>query len=71
VSATKSGNGLQKTSNIVLSGSYTVFAYFFDFSVAFVVRLLKTLINKGFSRDSPGNGVGNGIATSSATGSIF
>jgi len=35
-----------KTSNIVLSGSYTVFAFFFDFSVAFVVRLLKTLVNK-------------------------
>lgn len=27
VSATKSGNGLQKTSNIVLSGSYTVLAF--------------------------------------------
>jgi len=71
VSATKPGNGLQKTSNIVLSGSYTVFIFFFDFSVAFVVRTLKTLVNKRDLRDSPGNGVGNGIATSSATGSIF
>jgi len=71
VLATKSGNGLQKTSNIVLSGSYTVFAFFFDFSVAFVVRTLKTLINKGDLRDSPGNGVGNGIATSPATGYTF
>ena len=71
MSATKSGNGLQKTSNIVLSGSYPVFAFFFDFSVAFVVRLLKTFVNKSDLRDSPGNGVGNGIATRSATGSIF
>ena len=51
VSATKSGNGLQKTSNIVLSGSYPVFAFFFDFSVAFVVRLLKTFVNKRDLRD--------------------
>ena len=51
MSATKSGNGLQKTSNIVLSGSYPVFAFFFDFSVAFVVRLLKTFVNKRDLRD--------------------
>ena len=37
-SATKSGNGLQKTSNIVLSGLFTIFTFFFDFSVAFVAR---------------------------------
>ena len=34
------GNEVQqrasKTSNIVLSGSYTIFTFFFDFSVAFV-----------------------------------
>jgi hypothetical protein len=51
VSATKSGNGLQKTCNIVLSCSYTIFILFFDFSVAFVVREEKSLIDKGFSRD--------------------
>ncbi len=50
VSATKSGNGLQKTCNIVLSCSYTIFILFFDFSVAFVVREEKSLIDKGFSR---------------------
>ena len=50
VSATKSGNGLQKTCNIALSVSYTIFILFFDFSVAFVVREEKSLIDKGFSR---------------------
>ena len=71
MSATKSGNGLQKTSNIVLSGSCTIFAFFLDFSVAFVVRLLKILVNKRDLRDYPSNGVGNGVATSSATGVDF
>ena len=49
VSATKSGNGLQKTCNIVLSVSYIIFILFFDFSVAFVVREGKSLMDKGFS----------------------
>ena len=71
MSATKSGNGLQKTCNIVLSVSYTIFILFFDFSVAFVVREEKSLIDKGFSRGWPGNGVGNGTATGSATRSAF
>jgi hypothetical protein len=47
-SATKSGNGLQKTSNIVLSGSFTIFTFFFDFSVAFVVREENPLKIKDF-----------------------
>ena len=49
MSATKSGNELQKTCNIVLSVSYTVFILFFDFSVAFVVREEKSLIDKGLT----------------------
>ena len=47
-SATKSGNGLQKTSNIVLSGLFTIFTFFFDFSVAFVVREENPLKIKDF-----------------------
>ena len=66
-SATKSGNGLQKTSKLPRLAILTIILFFLKFSVAFVAGERKSLADKGFFRDLPGNGVGNGIATSPAT----
>ena len=57
--ATKSGNGLQKTSNTFSIYLLIIYLLFFYFSVVLVVRREKALEIKVF----PGNWVGNGIAT--------
>lgn len=71
VSATKSGNGLQKTCKTPYLALYTIIYFFLIFSVAFVAGERKSLVQQGLLRDLPGNGVGNGIATSHATGAAF
>jgi len=58
-SATKSGNGLQKTSNSFSIWLLVIYLLFFYLSVVLVVRKEKALEIKVF----PGNRVGNGIAT--------
>lgn len=50
---------------------YTIIYFFLIFSVAFVAGERKSLVQQGLLRDLPGNGVGNGIATSHATGAAF
>ena len=71
MSATKSGNRLQKTCKTPYLALYTILYFFLIFSVALVAGRRKSLANKGLLKILPGNGVGNGIATSPATeGSI-
>ena len=62
-SATKSGNGLQKTSNSFSIWLLVIYLLFFYLSVVLVVRKEKALEIKVF----PGNRVGNGTATKQAT----
>ena len=69
MSATKSGNGLQKTCKTPYLALYTILYFFLIFSVAFVAGEKKSPASKGLFGVLPGNGVGNGIATSPATGS--
>ena len=69
--STKSGNGLQKTCKTPCLAIYTILYFFLIFSVAFVVREKKSLADKGLFGILPDNGVGNGIATSPATGAAF
>ena len=66
-----SGNGLQKTCKTPYLALYTIIYFFLIFSVAFVAGERKSLVQQGLLRDLPGNGVGNGIATSHATGAAF
>jgi len=65
--ATKSGNGLQKTSNSFSIWLLVIYLLFFYFSVVLVVGVEKALEIKAF----PGNRVGNGIAIKWATGCHF
>ncbi|WP_207666215.1 hypothetical protein, partial [Blautia sp. AM47-4] len=67
VSATKSGNGLQKTLQTISVWHYLLFILFFYFSVVLVVIREKSP-QYGIS---PGNRLGNGIATGGATGCPF
>jgi hypothetical protein len=58
-SATKSGNGLQKTPKSFSTWFLVIYLLFFNYFVVLVVRREKALEIKVF----PGNRVGNGIAT--------
>lgn len=71
VSATKSGNGFKKPVKHLIWLFILLFYFFLIFSVAFVAGERKSLVQQGLLRDLPGNGVGNGIATSHATGAAF
>ena len=64
---TKSDNGLQKTCKTPYLALYTILYFFLIFSVAFVAGEKKSPASKGLFGVLPGNGVGNGIATSPAT----
>ncbi len=59
-SATKSGNGLQKTSKLPRLAILTIILFFLKFSVAFVAGERKSLADKGLFEICP--------ATGSATG---
>ena len=62
----------QRTSkNLEHHPIWLLYCFYFDFSVAFVAGEGNSSVNKGVLKDLPGNGVGNWIATGSATRSVF
>lgn len=71
VSATKSGNGLQKTLQTISFWHYLLFILFFYFSVVLVVIRKKSPEIRDFPGLMPCNRLCNGIATGGATGCHF
>ena len=71
VSATKSGNGLQKTLQTISIWRWLLFILFFYFSVVLVVIVEKSPEIRDFPGLMPCNRLGNGIATVDVTGCPF